>query len=1108
VNLIRIINFNIDKMKNQIQALFLTSFLILLVQSAVGVSAYPYPVEVTQSDGSTITVLLKGDEHIRWAETVDGYSIMRNSSGIFEYAKTDSKIDMIPSGVKVRNLSERSSSDIQFLSGVKKHLTYSVSQLGMMKSISMMTTKKDIKTAAPTTGTRKLLCILVGFTDKRFKKTQSDFNNLFNQVNYSEDGATGSVYDFYKENSWGQLDLSVTVAGPYTASHNMVYYGGNTVSGDDTNPRELVNEAVNLANADVNYADYDNDGDGVVDGIYVIYAGYGEEAGASENAIWAHAWSISPIELDGKTVYSYSCSPELRGNTLTGLTRIGVICHEFGHVMGAADYYDTDYSTNGSYTGTGNWDIMAGGSWNNDGATPAHHNPYTKIFDYGWAEAITLASGTTASVTLANAELNGNSFYRINTATANEFFLIENRQQQLFDVNIPSHGMVIYHVDENYISSAGNKINAGSHQGMYPVCAGATGNPPTIYGTINSGVLPFPGLNNVTSFTDATVPSSLSWDGSNTNKPITNITENTTDKTVSFDYIVNTTAPTAITAAASGIMPTEVTLNAQVGANIAATTVTFEYGLTTDYGFTISGTPNEVTGSDITSISAHLTGLTSNTTYNYRVVAVNSEGTTLGSNMTFSPVWLTLPVTENFAVSTMPTGWDTQNIGDGITESWSLSNTANAGGEAYELKCLSKTVEPSPGITRFITPAINTLGVSSIDLSFKHKFIDWAPGATLRIQSSTDKITWTDEIWSLASASNRTIGPETVNTIITNNLNSETTFIAIAVIGDLYQFDKWYLDDISLTVTTLVVPTVNTTVVSTVSSTEATSGGEITYNGGSEIIESGVCWGTAADPTIEINDKTTEGSNTDAFSSSITGLVPGTIYYIRAYATNSIGTGYGDNIQFTLGTAVLPTVVTSAVTGIISSDATGGGTLIFDGCDAITAKGICWSTAADPTIELITKTLEGTGSDAFTSSISGLTYGTTYHVRAYATNSVGTAYGLDEIFTTTTFAAVTTTDVSAIWPTTAISGGVITSDGGTAVTAKGVCWSTSADPTIDLSTKTINGTGSGTYTSYISELALGTTYHLRAYVTMMQVQHMVLILLLQLLVYPLLQQLQ
>jgi M6 family metalloprotease-like protein len=514
----------------------LTTFFFGLLLSLISFSVYavpacPQPIEFTQPDGSKVTILLKGDEKVKWAETDDGYTIIFNRKGFYEYAVLNTASELEATGVIAKNREKRTPRETSYLNKIEKHATFSSKQVSYLRSIQQIYTAEAEK-VFPTSGTRNLICILMGFKDLPFSKTQTNFNNLFNQVNYTADGATGSVKDFYIENSYGQLDLNVTVAGPFVSNNDMAYYGGNNTVGDDSNPRALVTEAVQKANATVNYANFDNDNDGSVDGVYVIFAGFGEEAGAPANAIWSHAWNIPTLTLDGKTISRYSCSPELRGNSGTGITRIGVICHEFGHVLGSPDFYDIDYATNGSYAGTGKWDLMAVGSWNNNGATPAHHNAYTKTMVYHWATPTLLNSDS--QTTLYNAAENANSYYRFNTTTANEYFLIENRQQTKFDTYLPGHGMIIYHVDGNYISAPKGGINAGSHQGMYPVFANATGNPPDTYGSINSAGCPFPGTGNKTSFTDVSTPSAKSWAGANTGKPITSIVENNTSKTVSF----------------------------------------------------------------------------------------------------------------------------------------------------------------------------------------------------------------------------------------------------------------------------------------------------------------------------------------------------------------------------------------------------------------------------------------------------------------------------------------------------------------------------------------------------------------------------------------------
>jgi len=194
------------------------------------------------------------------------------------------------------------------LASTPKGLFYSNEQMSYLSQIrSMYEAEAKSTMAFPTTGNRRLLCILIAYTDKAFTRTQAEFHALFNQVNYTVGGATGSVKDYYLQNSYNQFNLTVDVAGPYTASNTLNYYGANDANDNDLRPRELVTEAVNLADADtVNFALYDNDSNGSVDGIYVIYAGYGEDAGAAANTIWAHAWSIPTVYKDGKSVVSTS----------------------------------------------------------------------------------------------------------------------------------------------------------------------------------------------------------------------------------------------------------------------------------------------------------------------------------------------------------------------------------------------------------------------------------------------------------------------------------------------------------------------------------------------------------------------------------------------------------------------------------------------------------------------------------------------------------------------------------------------------------------------------------------------------------------------------------
>ena len=222
--------------------------------------------------------------------------------------------------------------------------------------------------------------------------------------------------------------------------------------------------------------------------------------------------------------------------------------------------------------------------------------------------------------------------------------------------------------------------------------------------------------------------------------------------------------------------------------------------------------------------------------------------------------------------------------------------------------------------------------------------------------------------------------------------------------------------------------------------TTATSGGNVTADGGGAITARGVCWAATANPTIT-NPKTTDATGPGSFISNLSGLTPGTTYYVRAYATNSAGTAYGTDLTFTTSPIVVPTLTTTAVTAITLTTATSGGNITSNGGGTVTASGICWSTTTNPTITS-SKTTDGTATGTFTGNLTGLTPGTTYYVRAYATNSAGTAYGNEVSFTTSQIVVptLTTVAVSAISYTTATSGGNVAADGGATVTAKGVCW--------------------------------------------------------------------
>jgi uncharacterized protein (TIGR02145 family) len=282
-----------------------------------------------------------------------------------------------------------------------------------------------------------------------------------------------------------------------------------------------------------------------------------------------------------------------------------------------------------------------------------------------------------------------------------------------------------------------------------------------------------------------------------------------------------------------------------------------------------------------------------------------------------------------------------------------------------------------------------------------------------------------------------------------------------------------------------VPPVVTTTNVSDITQTTASSGGTVTNDGGAEVTDIGVCWSTSPNPTIS-STKTSNGKGTGSFTSSITGLTANTKYYLRAYATSNAGTSYGNEVTFYTNdiikapSATVPTLTTTEVTSITATSAVSGGFITYDGGAAITNRGVCWGTTANPTVD-DSKTNDGLEDD-FISFLAGLNPGTTYYVRTYASNVAGTGYGNQVSFNThPAEVAALTTIVNSINYTIAASGGIITSNGGKFITEMGICWGTAGNPTTNDSKMSYIPLGATNYTIWIMGLQPSTKYYVRAY---------------------------
>ncbi len=604
---------------------------------------------------------------------------------------------------------------------------------------------------------------------------------------------------------------------------------------------------------------------------------------------------------------------------------------------------------------------------------------------------------------------------------------------------------------------------------------------------------------------------------------------NSVGKTYGGDvqFTALTAAPSVTTTAVTSITSTTATgngtLNSNGGATITDQGVCYGTAANPILGGTgvtcISGT---LTG---TAIAASITGLTPGQLYHVQAYATNSVGRTYGGDAQFTALAVAPSVTTTAVTSitsTTATGNGTLNSNGGATITdqgvcygtaanpvlggtgvtcitGTLTGTAIAASitgltpgqlyhvQAYATNSVGRTYGGDAQFTTLTAaPSVTTTPVTSITSTTA------TGNGTL---NSNGGATITDQGVCYGTAANPVLGGTGV-TCITGTLTGTAIAASITGLtpGQLYHVQAYATNSVGRTYggdaqfTTLTVPSVTTTPVTSITSTTATGNGTLNSNGGATITDQGVCYGTAANPVLGGSGVTCiPGTLTGtAIAASITGLTPGQLYHVQAYATNSVGRTYGGDVQFT--TLTVPSVTTTPVTSITSTTATGNGTLNSNGGATITDQGVCYGTAANPVlggsgVTCISGTLTGT---AIAASITGLTPGQLYHVQAYATNSVGRTYGGDVQVTTLNSPAVTTTAVTSIHRTSATLNGNVTSAGGATVSARGVCYSTAANPVLGGSGVTCIAAstgGTGTFNINITGLTSHQTYHVQAYAT-------------------------
>ena len=422
----------------------LIAVLSVMVCSAWAVPARRGGIVKTQPDGSQITVYQHGDEHFHWMTNEKGEWLKMDIDGFYRVTET-----------------------------------LSAEQIEAKR---MAAPSRAAQAATPLNIAPRGLVILVNFTDVAFETDKAEMDSMLTGKNYTRDysyfyrgkkqsiTSKGSAWQYFYDSSNGHYDPQFDVIGPVTVSKNMAYYGKN-VNDFDAAPWTMVKEACQLVDDSVDFKQYDNNNDGYVDFVYVIYAGYGEADGGDKNTIWPHSyWLLEAgitCKLDGKYVDLYACGNEMdsRTNYHTG---IGTFCHEFSHVLGLPDLYET--TGYGTHKTIGAWSILDYGPYNNDGNTPPAYSAYEQFF-MGWlmprlivdAENVELEELQESNSALLISSSDQHNLIG-NDPKPTTFYLLENRQQVGWDEYLPGHGLMLTKVQYDYNKWINNTVNNSSNR--------------------------------------------------------------------------------------------------------------------------------------------------------------------------------------------------------------------------------------------------------------------------------------------------------------------------------------------------------------------------------------------------------------------------------------------------------------------------------------------------------------------------------------------------------------------------------------------------------------------------------------------------------------------
>ena len=510
--------------------LLLVALLVCINASAI--PANPGLVQMPQPDGSIVSIRLVGDEFYHFNTTADGYTVMLNDRGGYVYAQLDGG-NLVATDILAHDEDSRTAAELALISTTPKRIVDETA----VKQANIRRVKRNVDLSNFDFENFRGLVILIDFADRTFasENPKEFYTEMFSTENLTgfhdpiknqDVSCLGSVRDYFRDQSNGVFNPPFDVYGPFTSTRNANECNANATS--------IFTSALKKANDYVDFSQYDNNNDGLVDMVFFLVAGFSSSSnGEASGYLWPHASNLfyRRINYDGKWIDRYASSTELYGweNTPSTVTveGIGTVCHEFSHVLGLPDFYDTDYGSSGGEShNPGEWDVMAGGADFNYGRTPVGYTLYER-YALGWANPKTITHTGTYSMEAVNVSRDG---YILRSPVNNEFFTIENRQKTSWDAYLPGHGMIITRVDSTDLSVwTNNHVNVDPSHNYFEIIRAANTNSDDLASD------PFPGTKGVPMITNGTMPNLKTWAGRPNQFNLANITE--TDGIITFNVV-------------------------------------------------------------------------------------------------------------------------------------------------------------------------------------------------------------------------------------------------------------------------------------------------------------------------------------------------------------------------------------------------------------------------------------------------------------------------------------------------------------------------------------------------------------------------------------------